>query len=519
MSGIGSQLEPAVDVTVADARPPLLPEAGWDLLLLSDIHLGSDLRRSELHRRGSLEAIFQRSSLDKALGSLLDHYARNPPEGKRWRLVLAGDIIDFIGVNLTPKDVGDTVAFSVTPDEELHGLEPSAERCAWMMSLVLRRHPYFFERLASFIAAGNDVVIVRGNHDAALFWHEVQENLRTGIAAAATRLGLTPAAADAVAGCVSFEDWFYLEPGRIYVEHGHLHDSYSSDPNARSTDFQRPDRLSQPISTLMVRYFGNRFSTLDLDNVDRWTAWDYVRWAFVLENPFVVFAVWVKTVSLLLWPFLRRTLRKVRRARFRARATQEIDPEEEITGEVEIASRIQAKLAKGVAEAERFAFGLARLVRRAASVSAVGVLRAFFLDRAAAVAGGVAVSLGCVAIPMQWSFKSVLAVVAIGIAIRLERRFAAAREVSISPKLHAAAEALSRLIEVPLVVMGHSHKPTDTVLQDGRTRYVNLGSWVSASKADKETDAGCPHLVIRANRAEFIRGRVADLVSPSTISA
>jgi UDP-2,3-diacylglucosamine pyrophosphatase LpxH len=490
------------------------PTPAWDLLLFSDVHLGSDLRRSDLAKEGSLDALRARDGLDRALGSLLDHYAEQPPEGRRWRLILAGDIVDFIGINLTPSDVGERAAFDLTAEEQEHGLEPGPERCAWMMQLVLRRHPRFFRRLAAFLAHGNDMVIVRGNHDAALLWPEVQQTLVNGVIAAADEAGLGQAERGHIAQAVKFEDWFYLEPGRIYVEHGHLHDSYSSDPNARSVQVQRPDRLTQPVSTLMLRYFGNKFPTLDLDTVDQWSAWDYLRWAFVVENPFKVAAAWVSTVTLLLLPFWRRFLRSVRRMRAqRAKdAVEPLDTEEEVTGEVELASRVRAKLAKGAAGAEKLAVGLARLVRRAACMDVQGILQVFFLDRIAVLGGGLAMAALCLLFPSSLSWRLGAACAVLAGALLVDRRLAGGRQVSIAPKLHAAAEALSKLIEVPLVVMGHSHKAVDTVLGDGRTRYVNLGSWISASRPAAAPEAGCPHLVLREHRAQFVRARLSELL-------
>jgi UDP-2,3-diacylglucosamine pyrophosphatase LpxH len=75
----------------------------------------------------------------------------------------------------------------------------------------------------------------------------------------------------------------------------------------------------------------------------------------------------------------------------------------------------------------------------------------------------------------------------------------------VGPKLRSAADELAGLVHVPLVVMGHSHKAVDTILADGTTRYVNLGSWLSAARPEVAAQRGLPHLVVRGSAAELLR--------------
>src|SRR5690554_3422713 len=84
-----------------------------DLILFSDVHLGADLKRSEVAKAGSFEALTRRDGVDLEIGSMLEHY-RKLAWGRTWRLVLAGDVVDFIGMNVLPADVGDTASFEPT---------------------------------------------------------------------------------------------------------------------------------------------------------------------------------------------------------------------------------------------------------------------------------------------------------------------------------------------------------------------------------------------------------------------
>lgn len=488
---------------IYDEKTAKVPAQERDLLLFSDMHLGADLKRSELAQAGSLEALTLRDGLDLEVGSMLEHY-RELAEGRTWRVLLAGDVVDFIGMNVLPADVGDTASFEPTEAEVVWGLEPKPDRCAWMMDLVIRRHPEFFRKLAAFVADGHELVIIRGNHDAAFFFPEVQQVFREGLANAG--LGTQRAFSDGII----FEDWFYLEPGRIYVEHGHVHDEACSDPGGHFVVPGRPDHLSQPVSTLTLRYFGNRYPSLDLDNVDQWTAVDFLRWAFVKENPFRIALAFAHTMVLLLLPSVRHALRARRRSKSgRTAATVDHVPAYDDDAEdLEIVRRAMGRLSMGVVQAETAAKALAVRVSRTARMSVAGIMRMFCLDRVAAMGAGFVLSAGSVALEVSWMVKVALVVGLLVLGFVLERHLASVREVAIGPKLRSAADELAPHLGVPLVVMGHSHKAVDTRLANG-TRYVNLGSWLAAAlpgHANVVDGPGFPHLVCKAGQnAEFLR--------------
>lgn len=471
-----------------------------DLLLLSDIHLGHDLKREEIRRRGGFESLLAADGLDRQLCAFLEHYAQRRSEGG-WRLVLAGDVVDFIGICLTPKDLGEKAPFSLVAEEEEFGLEQGPARCAWMMRVVARRHAPFFRRLAWFLSRGHELVVIRGNHDAAFFWTEVQQAFRGCLVDAAREEGLEPEVISAMGDQVRFEPWFYLEPGRIFVEHGHLHDEYCADPDPRVVKADRPDRLQHPISALLLRYFCNRFPTLDHD-ADDWTWKQYVRWFWVTEKPLVVLLTFVKALAMVLLPTFRRGLRKARRIRRRWSALR-ASVAAEVWNEEPSPEAYSSRFLPGRAEAERLVTAMGRLVYRSARLGAHGLTRMFHLDRAAVVAASMILAGGCVAMDAPWEFKGVAAMGLLVPALLVERRIARTRRFNSAPKLLEAAEELARVANVPLVVMGHSHRPVDRVLGDCRTRYVNLGAWIGAMHGSSE--AGFPHLVVRGISAEFRR--------------
>ena len=60
------------------------------LLVFSDVHLGSDLNDSG-------PSVPRSAAIDRDLAHLLAHYRKVSPPADRWRLVVAGDFIDFVG--------------------------------------------------------------------------------------------------------------------------------------------------------------------------------------------------------------------------------------------------------------------------------------------------------------------------------------------------------------------------------------------------------------------------------------
>ncbi|MCA1829199.1 MAG: metallophosphoesterase, partial [Myxococcales bacterium] len=190
-----------------------LTERRHNLLAISDLHLGCDLRPGQNLDRPR--------PADHALASFLDWHADHRTERKPWRLILNGDIVDFVAITLVP----DHADFEISDEERELGLAPSEPKCVWKLQRTAQRHPQVFDALARFVQKGNSLHIIRGNHDAEWRWPAVQAELRRILI---ERAGVRSAAARRrFEKTIQFHDWFYLEPGFFYAEHGHAHDHYS----------------------------------------------------------------------------------------------------------------------------------------------------------------------------------------------------------------------------------------------------------------------------------------------------
>lgn len=173
--------------------------------VISDLHLSdveaADPRRPPWRRHKHADV-----SGDGRILALLAHL-RVLARGRPTELVLNGDIFDFDTVAAIP----DPAPFPVSWLERARGLSPEAPKSLWKIRLILAHHPRVVDALRAWVADGNTLVFVIGNHDLELHWPQVQAEL------AATLGG-----ADAVTVCA----WFRVAGGDTLVTHGNQLDPY-----------------------------------------------------------------------------------------------------------------------------------------------------------------------------------------------------------------------------------------------------------------------------------------------------
>src|SRR5262249_31792607 len=130
----------------------------YDLLIISDVHLtdGRPPVPGEEHLVPELER-------------MLDSHCRHPEPGRRWRLVVNGDLFDFLHAPLRP---GEPVPFTLSAGERERGPGTSAEKSLWKLRKILGANERFLAALGRFLAAGHEAVLLPGNHDLELYWPE-----------------------------------------------------------------------------------------------------------------------------------------------------------------------------------------------------------------------------------------------------------------------------------------------------------------------------------------------------------
>jgi UDP-2,3-diacylglucosamine pyrophosphatase LpxH len=229
---------------------------GRDLVVVSDLHLsaGYDERTGTYNRN---EDFFY----DGAFARFLAHLERRAQsEGRRWRLVVLGDLFDFLQVELGPPP---------RADQDLDTTEATTLR---KLEQIARGHGEFFAALGRFAAAGFPVDVVVGNHDVELLRPATQ---RRFVELVVARSGCPDAA-----GAIAFHPWIYFVPGVLYAEHGHQYDDVNSFLTQLTPFLDGdPDRVDLPLGSYFVGYLFNRIEAIDpfADNVKPATS--YLLWA------------------------------------------------------------------------------------------------------------------------------------------------------------------------------------------------------------------------------------------------
>jgi UDP-2,3-diacylglucosamine pyrophosphatase LpxH len=152
-------------------------------VVISDLHFGD---------RGPLEDFVY----EEEFINFLDYLAGNS-QGKNQgvELVINGDFIEFLQVPpLGGRDLNSGIS---------------------KIKTVLSKHKKAFKKLGAFIAAGNQVRIIQGNHDIELNFPEVRELMADAIAGKDHELKK---------GLIFHPTLSYMPPG-VYIEHGNQYDS------------------------------------------------------------------------------------------------------------------------------------------------------------------------------------------------------------------------------------------------------------------------------------------------------
>ena len=435
-----------------------IANAGANWLIISDLHLGKDLKPGQ----GPIDSP---DLVEEGLVAFLEYYAAYRLDDRPWKLVVNGDMVDFLSVCVLPADVG--LITGLHPDDHTYGLgaRPHASRAK--MGKVLERHRRVFGAMARFLGAGNEVVVVIGNHDAELYWPGVQAAFRQGLRDlwAADPSSETPGvpSAEAIDEAVSFHPWFYFEECLVWVEHGHQYDPYCSfDAILYPLVPTGEDEIDLNVSTAAMRYVRNFYSPHST-NVE-FGFWDYIGWllgqgtsraAGVLSS----FTALNRRLFGLWW---QRTPEAIQAARAR-----HLERLEALAGRTRLSPEVLRKLDD--------------LRRRPFNRHLSLLMQALMLDRLLAITLATLL-LFAILVVLPWAWVPLAAALVLGGLFALDRHLRHSRE-SIYPQRHMpkVARAIRRLVRAPIVVFGHAHEAAEERLEDGGW-YFNTGTWVAERK-------------------------------------
>jgi UDP-2,3-diacylglucosamine pyrophosphatase LpxH len=450
-----------------------------NILVISDLHLGEDLRP------GGANVSYLRHlvRLERELENFLAHHTRERLEDKPWTLVVNGDMVDFMSVMILPD--GSEIDEA---EDSLYGLGFGERQSQRKLERVIVRHQGVFGRLAEFVAAGNELVIVVGNHDFEFRYEPVQRTLVEWLVGLAVGAGVEEEQKLAFARRIQFCPWFFYREDLVYIEHGHQYDEYCSfdyllHPHAHTPQKKggKKSRIALSIAHAGMRYFANQLPEYDPHTAEHWGFFDYVKWGWAhgLRGAirfFYFYGLLVWRVVELWYALIDRRVdterRQVHRERLRELGQQLNFAEEKL---------LALDALRRVPVTKRFA----------------KVLSALFIDRVLLGAAAIACAGFTAGKLHGWPrlIAPIVTLIAFALVNQLLNRI---RLATPQDRLRLAPQAIQRLVRAPFIVFGHSHAP-ETLALDGGATYFNTGTWAPYSDDDREAFT---HLLVRAPAAE-----------------
>lgn len=443
------------------------------LLVFSDVHLGSDLND------GPGTTPRRTPGIDRDLCALVGHYRAVRPNADRWRIVVAGDFIDFAGMTIAA-DASTLASLEteLTDEEREHGVGGAPDHVRLKLRRVAARHADLFAELARFVADGHALTLVHGNHDVELHWDAVQDDFRAALLAHVAE-ALSPGERDAFVARIDFQPWFFYREGVVYIEHGHQYDPFCSTVHVMAPLHPLdPRRVVRGFSDVLLRYVVRQTRGLKEHGHEKLGLFDYV--AFGVRLGFSgMFALLVRFIRAILELF------RLRRA-YLSEARHVLREEHE---------RRVAKLAEAMRIGRDRLDALLALQAPPITSSVRGILASVLLDK---LALGLFALLALAGLAIFGAFHGYGWLGGFGVLVAwslLHRHLSQQRNVDPAEQLHARAGQLASIFQVAFVVMGHTHAPV--VAPAGAGTYVNLGSW--AEEAEDGADGPSSYLAPRTH--------------------
>jgi UDP-2,3-diacylglucosamine pyrophosphatase LpxH len=418
-----------------------------NILVISDLHLGQDLRPLA----ASVPLLRRLAVLARELVAFLTHYTGSRLGGRPWRLVINGDMVDFMSIRIIPDAAMDPS--TATEEERLYGLGHGEPESVTKLDRVMARHPEIFSALARFIANGNELVLVVGNHDVEFHYQSVQRRLIEAM----VRLG-------ADGDRIHFCPWFYYEPDLLYVEHGHQYDEYCSFDYQLQPVVEARGGVACTVSHAGVRYFTNVTPEMNPHDAEQWNFFDYIRWMYAqgARGTGRVLLSYANLIGKLIeiWASLTDRASNASRAKMHH-------------------IRLCALASSNRIGVDKVA-AIDRLRRLPVLKSFHKLLITMFLDR---LLLGLTVMI-TVGLTIRfshgwWKLGSSLAVLAGAVVVNYA--LSRLRLLDSVKLLRRVPEAIREIIQAPFIVFGHSHHAEAVALSSGG-RYFNTGSWIGGPK-------------------------------------
>lgn len=436
-------------------------------VILSDIHLTTEELphpKDPLWRRFKQRDFFIDDTFTVFLRRLEDMTAS---DGSPVELILAGDIFDFDGVTKLPVNPN----YNVSWLEKKRGLSTEEPKSLFKMTKIIEDHSRFFNALSRFVAAGNRLVFIIGNHDIELHWTSVQELIIEAIAGQEVHARAR----------IRFNQWFYISNGDTLIEHGNQHDSHSNCQNPVNPLIKglRGERVRLPFGCLANRLMLNGMGYFNPHSERSYmmTTVQYIKFAVQYL---------IRREPLLIWTWI-----------WGATATVLFTFKESFPPEVKDPLKVEDVVEDIAAHAN----ATPKIVRQMKEVHAppmfmdpLSVARELWLDRAFLVLFGAFLAFEAIMalnIFSKVSYWWMLGIFALFLPFFLFYFRSIKSKIVVNVKYYERAVTLgARICGVSRVVFGHTHEFTHTNFDT--IEYLNSGTWSPAFDDIACTIPSCP---------------------------
>lgn len=417
-----------------------------NILVVSDLHFGEELLPgASTDRRRAVELGAT------AFRAFVRYHTARRRDGRPWRLVIAGDLFDFMSVRVSTLPGRP----ARSRDERAFGLRRGTAPALARLHQICEVHRPTLADLARFAAAGHSIDIIAGNHDVELLVPEVAEELRRLIAAAGP-------ITEAILARIRVVPWFVYVPGVAWIEHGHVYDEGCSFEFNLAPMDPKDGWLVHNADTAAVRYLGSAAPELDPHGTEAWSFWGYLQYA--MSHGQSRSAIWLGYARFVKSLFVARALHRSRRRRERRQREHH--------------ARIAALAAEHALPLAQLR-SIDRLAHAPLTLSARRVSRMLMLDRFGIGLGlAVLASALLVAVPLVWALALIAAAVGISVAIS---RWLGVHLVTSQLPMRSVPARIKKLVDAPVVVFGHTHDPRWQRLHSGGV-YANTGTWLPATR-------------------------------------
>lgn len=430
-----------------------------NILVVSDLHFGEELLPGATSDRRTAVELGA-----NAFREFLQFHTGRRLSGRPWRLVIAGDLFDFMSV-VVP---GTSAIPAKTHDERHFGVGRCGRSGVVRLQRMCENQRPLLADLVRFAAAGHSIDVIAGNHDIELLapevaaaFHAVLRDAATRGPASGTGGTLTAVALDAALSRIRIVPWFVYVKGVAWIEHGHHYDEGCSFQYNLCPIDPTTGQIVANADYLATRYLASAVPEIDPHGIEEWSFWGYMRYGWQLGA--ISFGrLWAA--------YARFSLGLVRSSLAHKSWKQNV-----ARRRVHREKLREVAAANGLAEESLVAID--RLSRTPMTIGWRRLGRMLMLDRFGLAIGlVVVVALLFLLLPTLW------ALIGAGMAAVLAaiiHRWLGTHMVTSQLPMRSIPQRVRKHVDAPVVVFGHTHDPRWQPLRSGGL-YVNSGTWLPA---------------------------------------